>query len=154
LVIGTSSEADGLAHHRPAEDHLARIHRVHRRRAGIVEHELERRAEDHAVVAGLGHAGPGHRHHALGEPLPQRQQLAQRRQRADVADHHAERDGQAAGRHLGAEQRHDQHLLRALRILGRHRLDVDFFRHAGRLRVGDRPGAAPAPHPACCPRRR
>jgi hypothetical protein len=45
LVIGTSSEADGLAHHRPAEDHLARVHRIDRRRAGIVEHELERRAE-------------------------------------------------------------------------------------------------------------
>ena len=82
------------------------------------------------------------------ERLPLREQVGQRRRRAHVVDHDLQVERQLAARHLLVEDRVDQHLLGALRVLDLQRHDVDV------VVIGRCARAGPRSRRACSARRR
>ena len=109
------------AHHGAAENQLIGA-------AGeseLLEHEAQRRAHRDQIIARFLDAWAGDGDHALDHALAARQQRPDVGQCGDVLYHHAGLIGKTAARDLPVQQRFDQQLLRALRVLGLHRLDAD-----------------------------
>jgi hypothetical protein len=120
----------GLAHHRPAEDDFLRV--VSEPIAGR-DQVGELRPDRNDQVGGPLHAAPGHGDDPLDERKPRLEDLGDRGDGGHVLHERARVHRQPARGHLAPEHRLDQHLLRALRVLGRERLhaDVDVFRERG-----------------------